>query len=620
MASVQQRRTAFPLEEPVVLDGDIRRRMKRLEHESCRRYQWKNGDGLLAIGMTLALFGVIAMTMSSLSLPWFAVLVVALLVGGAGGALLLNVVREKMVLPSGMCLLSDSADDDMNESSPTIIGIAAAVLYSVVAALAVFLAGPSTIAVLVGTACALLAVSIGIKTGNIDLVVLSALLQAAPLLFNLLFDITDLDILWRIAAYITADGLVLSTAGAIMLRRSYARGTQERDTAELAYILSSGDAHERFLAAGFLIRYIEPLLIKEIIAATDDEDVAVAYTAQLALAHIWGPSAEDMLGWFSNGGRLSGVINQLPVALMQVIQLEKSQWETASLDHQHEVEAEVKRAVEERPELLDRLIMLSSAPKSVDADTLSAPDRDVDKTAAGVGDTDIDADKGVVSKGAYLEETRLVALELLGATQHPQAYVVLLKRLLSSNRKTVQAAMVGFSGAQASAIIYLESLFDSTAAWIRKRGIMASTSLLEKLSKRDIDEMRVAYALLREKANRLVKHKDPVTRSLSLELLSFERDENIEILKEACEDRHGLVRGSALRLLIKARPGEAKRFVMKGLQDARAHVRLTAIEGVVSLKLSQAHPHIIQMITDSNPLVARAASEASFIAQVWAGH
>lgn len=352
---------------------------------------------------------------------------------------------------------------------------------------------------------------------------------------------------------------------------------------ELEELLTSSDRRVRYLCTAFLCEYARPQILPELLRATHDQDPFVSQVARRALANIWGPDPDEVMRMHidsSFGGRKSK--GRLLTA-EQIQELDKRQKvvERDSIAHEREVEKILSTKVGTDEDALSTLISLAQADDG--------------------GDDDV----------------RLVAMELLGATHSHRAYATLIQLIMRGDREITGNAAEGFRGAASGAVIHIEPLFSDPREWVRIAGVNAGIEMLADLRSTDKADASVALEMMHDDVKRLAHHPRPVTRAMSLELLSYYGSESLSTIEEACRDRFAMVRGEAVRVLTLMNSDAATSYVLEALRDQKAFVRATAINCAAYLKLDEALPVVTELTQDADREVAALAQRLLFISKTW---
>jgi len=147
--------------------------------------------------------------------------------------------------------------------------------------------------------------------------------------------------------------------------------------------------------------------------------------------------------------------------------------------------------------------------------------------------------------------------------------------------------------------------------------VNAALGLLDALDERGLPDASVARDLLRDDVFGLARHPSPVTRAMSLELLSAYGAEAVPDLEDLCTDRYAFVRGEALRALALTDAAAALPHVSAGLRDPRAYVRLTALNCTGYLRERAMLPVVDELLHDSDAQVALLARRVLLVAKTW---
>ena len=429
---------------------------------------------------------------------------------------------------------------------------------------------PLAVEITIGCVYALLGVLAFAKTSRTGLLFLALLLLAIPLLM-VYMGFASNDVLNEIVLVSPYEGIVFVMCGIWMQQRAIMPNINRHDRELLKEYLTSGDEKKQFTAASFLCGSVDPVLMPELLDLCQNDNLAVSYTAQVAMGNIWGPKPNELFGQQATDMR-----NDIPEEYrQQVAEQMEARRKTVHdrwLKHYEIVENTLHEIASENGETQEKLYDL----------------------AAG--------------KNVRYTQARVIALEMLGTLRTPRAYSTLMDTLLRKDKKIAIAAMHGFFGADSKSVLYLEKFFVAKSSWIRRRAIRATRYMLDYLAIFDENENAVARALLEPDIDGLFDSEDTTTFAATICLLPGDTEDEIDIIEQYCENSRPLIKVEGLCTLSRLQPERAVNWVLPALNDPSAAVRYAAIKCVAKLRLPQSMDVFRRMSSDTSPRVARLAS------------
>jgi len=569
------------------------RRFERAIRLACLRQWWYTAIPEVALGAWCVAAGLIlifAHTGEAVSLPGWILLAISLALPIA----LVRILDISLVIPGGICI-----DQPQRTSAQRALVATAFVTFLILAAYDAAVIRSVPMGIGLGCACGLTAAYAYCDRARL-------LVEAAAVVipFTFVVQLAGLLSLSGSRAY----GLMLLIVGLIMLcaalpalvrafelddERFYdLEDTRFPDPSDwytpqqLRHALEVGDTDHRLLTLLFLEIHSQPELLPALIGFAHDDDPVLARQARRALSVIWGPDPDDLIrGEIERNldGR-AGRTHVFTAEQLRELDRRRIAAERRSLKQERRVEEVLGGEVAHDQTALSNLLELAGD------DTLVADDD---------------------------REARIVAAELLGSTHDHRAYATLVQLILGGDRFLKEAAAEGFRGAAPEAAIHLRPLFADAREWVRVNAVNAALGLLDALDERGLPDASVARDLLRDDVFGLARHPSPVTRAMSLELLSAYGAEAVPDLEDLCTDRYAFVRGEALRALALTDAAAALPHVSAGLRDPRAYVRLTALNCTGYLRERAMLPVVDELLHDSDAQVALLARRVLLVAKTW---
>ncbi len=574
----------------------------QLVASSCRRFWWLTGDLEITLGLWAIVVGIVCMAFPIDSVSS----VLGWLLLGASLVVLVVVpiaLRSRVVLPSGVCLSARPRQAPLSG-----LLTASALLYGGVAIYAMHYVTTYQPTIVVASCAALAATGAYALSGCTRHFLLAAWLQVMiPFVFEKatafvasgvfgaqaiygssgIVGILGLGEALPFALSIISVGVAVLLCGVVaftsgLIGRVVARA--EKDEAiRLIGLLAGDDGQMRFLSVVYLVRNPEPATVIQLLRTSDDENIAIARTARLALTQVWGPTADEMLDWYLGRSNLRGKTPiEFTTGEWHLIDQERRRFEKNEDDRRHAVVQAFITQSADAPALSERLIGLTN---------LAGSERPIACAAA----------------------------ELLGSTRQASAYRRLVELIVTSDgdREMARAATNGFTGANSEAVSHLLPLYGDRREWVRVCGIDALLGLIETLSGFDSREVAHARELARTEVFSLVADSHAVTRGLSQRLLEGYGADAVPVLERNCHDAAPLVRAQALITLTHVDETVAAPFVYDALIDPRAHVRGAAIYCAEELRLFRAVDRVAVLVNDPSAAVAALANQYLLMMQDW---
>ena len=467
------------------------------------------------------------------------------------------VMQIKIFVPRNLCFYS-------NDGSPPLVRVIVPfVAYVAVAIFCIVDGSNYSIIAALGCGYALLALFTYYKCGRSGLFTLSLLVFVIPTAAGRFGFLPFPDLLGNAGLAMLVNGVIFTTCGTTFLNIAINGFNHTMMREKLHEYLTSGDKRKKFLAVTYLCTQLDSRVLGDVLDIVYDEEPVIAYIAQVAISDAWGPEVEKNyvpgeINWTSE------VVREARVRHSEQVQEELvKRW----MKHFTLVEGNMRELANESEQRLKNLIRM------------------------GLGD--------VVYKPA-----QYIALELMGCTQTPQAYSALMRCLLASDHKVVKSAIVGFYGAGVDAIPYLEKFYVANRAWIRRRAIYATRSLLSYLRRfRNID-VSLAYEMLSDGLDTLMHADDTGTFAAAIQLLPLETEDEIQIVEAYCANDRPLICIEAMCALLEPHPDRAKRWIYDALFDSLPSVRYAAVKLCVALGTKEASIEICKIVKDEkDPLV-----------------
>ena len=551
------------------MDGSLLADYNKLAARSAFPACYQNG----LLHTSFGLFSVIAGAACSLSRYFTAgagiafnpLIVIAGIVVAAILALLFGYIMQvKVFISRNLCFFSN------DNPAPLIRVIVPFVAYAAVVVFCIVDGSNYSIIAAMGCGYALIALFTYYKCGRTGLFTLSLLAFVIPTAFARFGFLPFPDLLGNAGLAMLLNGVLFTSCGTMFLQIALQGLVQAGQREKLHEFLTSGEKRKKFLALSYLCTQLDSRVLSDVLELVYDEEPVIAYIAQVALSDAWGPEVEKNyvpaeINWTSEVVREARVRHseQVQDALIK-------RW----MKHYSLVEGNMRELVNESRQGLENLIRMAYG------DVVYAP-------------------------------AQFIALELLGCTQTPEGFKALLRCLLASDSKVAKSAITGFYGAGIDAIPYLTQLFDAPRAWIRRRAIYATRSLLDHLRRFRNADVTVVYEMLKEATDKLMQADDTGTFAAAIQLLPLENEEEIEVIEAYCANDRPLIAIEAMRALSEPHPDRAKRWIYDALFDSLPSIRYAAVKLCVALGSKEASFEICKIVKDEkDPLVKSALVDA----------